>query len=76
MAVHRRNGGIAPHLCFSLRLSDPSLRLVSIEHADIVAELERPSGWSPMGNSVRPVIRGEFATLLKAQADSGKKAAE
>ena len=75
MAVNRRNGEIAPHLGCSLRLLDPSLRLDSIGYAEIVAELERRSGWSPMDNSVRPVTRGEFTMLLEARADSGKKAA-
>jgi len=76
MAVHRRNGEIAPHLRYSLRLLGPSLRLDSIEYAEIVAELERRLGWSPMDNSVRPVTRDKFVTLLEAWADSGKKAAE
>jgi hypothetical protein len=76
MAVHRSNGEIEPHLGCSLRLLDPSLRLDSIEYAEIVAELERRSGWPAMGNSVRTVTRGEFATLLEARANSGKKAAE
>jgi hypothetical protein len=76
LAVHRRNGGIEPHLGFSLRLFDPSLRLDSMEYAEIVAELERRWELSPVDNSVRPVTRGEFATLPGARVDSGKKAAE
>lgn len=76
LAVHRRNGGIATCLDFSLRLLDSSLRLDSMDLAEIVAELERYSGWSPMDNAVRPVTWGDFAVLLEARADMGKKATE
>jgi hypothetical protein len=67
---------MAVGLDFSLRLLDPSLRLDSMDLAEIVAELERCSGWSPMDNAVRPVTWGEFAMLLEARVDMGKKAAE
>jgi hypothetical protein len=48
MAVHRRNGEIAPHLGCSFPLLDPSLRLDSMEYAGIVAELERKRAVNPM----------------------------
>lgn len=74
LAVHRRNGGLVAHLDFSLRLLDPTLQLDSMDLAEIVAELERRSGWSPMDNVVRPVTWGEFAALLESRGNSGNKA--
>jgi hypothetical protein len=74
LAVHRRNGGVATHLDFSLRLLDPSLHLDSMDLAEIVAELERRSGWSPMDNVARPVTWGDFAVSLESRGDTGKKA--
>jgi hypothetical protein len=76
LAVHRRNGGVSTHLDFSLRLLDPSLQLDSMDLAEIVAELERRSGWSPMDNVVRPVTWADFAALLESRGDSGKKAVQ
>ena len=76
MAVHRGNGGMATRLGCSMRLLDPSLLLGLMQHVEIVAELERRFGWSPMGDAVRPVTRSQFSTLLRARVDSGKKAAE
>lgn len=74
LGVHRRNGGLATHLDFSLRLLDPSLKLDSLDLAEIVAELERRSGWSPMDNLIRPVTWDEFAVLLETRGDTGNKA--
>lgn len=73
LGVHRRNGGLATRLDFLLGLLDPSLRLDSMDLAEIVAELERKSGWSPMDNIVRPVTWDEFAIMLEARANTIKR---
>jgi hypothetical protein len=41
--------------------------------AEIVAELERKSGWSPMDNIVRPLTWDEFAIMLEARANTIKR---
>jgi hypothetical protein len=61
-------------LDFALRLMDPSLKLDSMDLAEIVAELERQDGWSPMDRRVRPTTWGDFAGLLEAGVPSEEEA--
>jgi hypothetical protein len=53
---------------------DPSLKLDSMDLAEIVAELERQDGWSPMDRRVRPTTWGDFAGLLEAGVPSEEEA--
>ena len=62
-------------LGFSMRLLDASVLLGLMQHVEIVAELERRFGRSPMGDAVCPVTRSQFSTLLGTRVDYGVKAA-
>lgn len=72
LSVHRRNGGTLAALDFSHRLLEPTLQLDSMDLAEIVAELERQDGWSPMDGRNRPATWGEYAVLLEGGRDRGE----
>lgn len=64
MVLHRRNGGQAERLDFSKRLLDPSLRLDSLDLAEIMVELERRFGSSPFDGHEPPRTWSDVATSL------------
>ncbi|MBK9137239.1 MAG: acyl carrier protein [Verrucomicrobia bacterium] len=54
LTVHRRNGGQLQELDTNLRLLDPSLRLDSLDLAEIMVAIERETGQSPFDLAVPP----------------------
>jgi acyl carrier protein len=54
LAIHRRNGGDLQTLDFSLPLLHPSLRLDSLDLAEIMAAIEQEFGGSPFDAAVPP----------------------
>jgi acyl carrier protein len=54
LRIHRRNGGNLSVLDFSMRLLDPSLRLDSLDLAEIMVAVENDFGISPFDSPVPP----------------------
>jgi len=64
LAVHRRNGGSLDALDFSLRLLDPTLKLDSLDLAEIMVAVEREFGVSPFDAPSPPQTWGELRSLI------------
>lgn len=68
LAVHRRNGGTLATLDLQLRLLDPSLRLDSLDLAEIMASVEREFGCSPFDAPRPPRTWNDVVELISNRA--------
>ena len=66
LSVHRRNGGDLTEFNFALSLLDPSLRLDSLDLAEIMAAIEHRFGKSPFDGPVPPRTWREIADFLES----------
>jgi hypothetical protein len=67
LPVHRRNGGQLTELDFTLALLDPSLRLDSLDLAEIMAAIEHKCGKSPFDGATPPRTWRDISDFIGAQ---------
>ncbi len=77
MIVHRRNGGTLDRVDPAWRLLEPSLRIDSLDLAEIMVAVERESGCSPFDAPKPPRTWAELADTvadgMRRRAGAGAK---
>ena len=71
LVIHRRNGGTLNSLDLNLRLLDPSLKIDSLDLAEIMAAIEMRFGRSPFDDPNPPRTWGDIAKFLTNREKSG-----